>query len=102
MKMKLDVLSTMQFIAEVWQLPILTTIKNCFVKCGFLIDHVYSSNDRIMKLCENEEDDWHSLQPLGVQFEDYITCDVLSRFMKSKLLTMCWINSWLRHKKRKR
>jgi hypothetical protein len=28
-----------------------------------------------MKLYANEEDDWHSLQPLGVQSEDYPTCD---------------------------
>jgi hypothetical protein len=25
------------------------------------------------KLTEDEEDDWHSLQPLGIQFEDYVT-----------------------------
>jgi hypothetical protein len=28
-----------------------------------------------VKLVEHEEDDWHSLQPHGVQFEDYTTCD---------------------------
>jgi hypothetical protein len=28
-----------------------------------------------VKLTEDEEGDWHSLQPLGVQSEDYATCD---------------------------
>jgi hypothetical protein len=28
-----------------------------------------------VKLTENEEDGWQSLQPLGMQFEDYTTCD---------------------------
>jgi hypothetical protein len=28
-----------------------------------------------VKLSEDEEDDWHSLQPLGVQCEDYPTFD---------------------------
>jgi hypothetical protein len=23
---------------------------------------------------KDEENDWHSLQPLGAQFEDYMTC----------------------------
>jgi hypothetical protein len=28
-----------------------------------------------VKLTEDEENDWHSLQPLGVKFDDYTTCD---------------------------
>jgi hypothetical protein len=28
-----------------------------------------------VKLTEDEEDDWHSLKPLGVQSENYATCD---------------------------
>jgi hypothetical protein len=71
--MKLDVLSAMCFIAEDWGLVKPTTIKNCFLKCHFLNSHVSGDNDSAMKL--SEEDDWHSLQPLGMQFEDYITCD---------------------------
>jgi hypothetical protein len=43
------------------------------VKCGFSVDHVSSKVDSAVKLNEDEEDDWHSLPPLGVQFEDY-TC----------------------------
>jgi hypothetical protein len=49
--------------------------KNWFEKCDFSIDHVSSSDGSAVKLTEDEEDDWHSLQPVGVQFEDYTTCD---------------------------
>jgi hypothetical protein len=41
-----------------------------FLKCNFSIDHVSSIDDSAVKLSRSEEDDWHSLQPLGVQFED--------------------------------
>jgi hypothetical protein len=43
-QMKLDELSAVDFIAEVWRLITPTAIKNCFVKCGFLIDHVRSND----------------------------------------------------------
>jgi hypothetical protein len=36
-----------------------------------------------LKLSEDEEDDWYTLQLLGVQFEDYTTCDGLLRFVES-------------------
>jgi hypothetical protein len=45
------------------------------VKRGFSTDHVKSNDDSAVKLTEDEEDDWHSLQCLGVQFEDYPTCN---------------------------
>jgi hypothetical protein len=45
------------------------------VKCGFLTDHVSSNDDSAVKLTEAEEEDWHSLQPLGMRSEDYPTCD---------------------------
>jgi hypothetical protein len=61
---KLDVLSAVDFIAEAWRLITPTTIKNCFVKCGFLTDYVSSNGDSAVKLSEGEEDDWHGLQPL--------------------------------------
>jgi hypothetical protein len=73
--MKLDVMSTMHFIAEPWRLMTPTTIKNCFVKCRFSVDHVSSNNGSAVKLAEDEEDDCHSLQSLGVQSEGYTTCD---------------------------
>jgi hypothetical protein len=69
----LDVLSTMHFIADAWRLTTPTTIKNCFVKHSFSTDHASSNKDNAVKL--DEEDDWHSLQPPGVQFENYTTCD---------------------------
>jgi hypothetical protein len=72
MQMKLDVRSAVHFIAEAWRL--VTLIKNCFVKCGFS-NYVSSNDDSAMKLGEDEKDDWQSLQPLGVQFEYYTTCD---------------------------
>jgi hypothetical protein len=74
-QMKLDVLSAMHLIAEPWRWITPSTTKNCSVKCDVLIDHV-SSNDSAVKLTEVEEDDWHSFQPLGVQCEDYPTCDI--------------------------
>jgi hypothetical protein len=74
-QMKLGVLSALHFIAETWRLITPTTINNCFVKCGFSVDHASSNDDSAVKLTEDEEDDWHSVQPRGVQFEDYTTCD---------------------------
>jgi hypothetical protein len=56
----------MHFIAEVWRLITPGTIKNFFVKCGFSIDHGGCNDDSAVKLGEDEEDDWHSLQTLGV------------------------------------
>jgi hypothetical protein len=75
LQMKLDVLSAMHLIEEPWRLTTPTTKKNCFMKCGFLIDHVSSNDDSAVKLSEDEEDGWHSLQHLCVESEDYPTCD---------------------------
>jgi hypothetical protein len=55
-------------------------IKNNFVKCDFSTDHASSNDDSAVKLSEDEEVDWHSLQPLGVQSEDYTTCDSALEF----------------------
>jgi hypothetical protein len=55
---KLDVLSAMHFITEPWRLITPTTIKNCFVKCCILIDHVSDNDDSPVKLTEDEEDDF--------------------------------------------
>jgi hypothetical protein len=51
--------------AEPWRLIKPARIKNPFVKYGFSVD-VSSNDDSAAKLSE-DEDDWHSLQPLGVQ-----------------------------------
>jgi hypothetical protein len=66
-QMKLDVLSAVHFTAETQRLIISTTIKNFSVKCGFSNNHVSSNDDSAVKLSEDEQDDWHSSQPLGVQ-----------------------------------
>jgi hypothetical protein len=73
-QIKLHVLSAMHFTAEAWRLITPIIIKNCFVMCGFSNDHISSNDDSAVKFTENEEDDCHSL-PLGVQFEDYTTCN---------------------------
>jgi hypothetical protein len=85
-QMKLDVLSAMHIIAESWRLITHTTIKNYFVRCAFLIDHVSSNDDSTMKLTEDEKDDWHTLQPLGVQSADYPTYDSVLRSVQSIFL----------------
>jgi hypothetical protein len=64
--MKLDMISATHLIAEPSGLITHTTIKDRIVKCGFSTDHVSSSDESAVKLSEDEEDDWHSLQPLGM------------------------------------
>jgi hypothetical protein len=51
----------------------LTAIKKCIARYGFPVDHVSSTDGVTLKFTEDEENDWHSLQPSGVWFEDY-TC----------------------------
>jgi hypothetical protein len=59
--MKLHVLSAMHFKPEL------------FVKCGFLIDDISNNDHSAVKLSEGADDDWHSLQDLGVQHVQYMT-----------------------------
>jgi hypothetical protein len=40
----------------------------------------WSCQQQRWQCSENEEDEWRSLQPLGVQSEDYATCDSALRF----------------------
>jgi hypothetical protein len=50
----------------------------------------FLNDDNAVKLCEDEEDDWHSLQPLGVcslRTAQHVT--VLLRFVESGVLTRC-------------
>jgi hypothetical protein len=82
---KLDVLSAMHLIAEPWRLTTPTTKKNCFMKRGFLSDHVNSNDDRAVKLSEDEEDGWHSLRTT-----QHVT--VLLRSVESGMSIKCWIN----------
>jgi hypothetical protein len=72
---ELDMLPAVHFIAESQRLITSTTVKNTFVKCGFSNDHISTNDDSAVKLIEDEENDWYSLQPLGVQFEGCTTCD---------------------------
>jgi hypothetical protein len=46
-----EAVSAVHFVAEVWRLMTPTTIKNCFLKCGFLVGHVIN-DDRAVKLNE--------------------------------------------------
>ena len=78
--MNLDIPSSMHFITGAWKL---ITIKNYFCKCGFPVDHVYSSDDNELKLTEDDKNDWHGFQTLGEQSEGYTPTKVLSRFVKS-------------------
>jgi hypothetical protein len=74
--MELDVLCMLHFIPETQRSIPSTAVKNSFVKCDFSNDHVSRNEDSAVKLGEDEEDDSHSLQPLGVQFEDCRRCDI--------------------------
>jgi hypothetical protein len=49
-QMKQDVLSAMHLRAEPWRMITPATIKNCFVKCSFSIDHVSSNDDSTVRL----------------------------------------------------
>lgn len=51
---KLGVLSAMHFKAETWKLITLTTIKNCFEKCGLYQLSVYSNDDDVLNLKKME------------------------------------------------
>jgi hypothetical protein len=64
-------LSEMHLIAEPRRLITPTTIENCFVS----VVSQFIMSAAMMKLTENEEDDWRSLQPLRVQSKDCRACD---------------------------
>lgn len=84
---KLNVLEAINIISEAWAQVKSKTVKNCFVKAGFLDSH--SEND------ENDDDDddtvildeeeWKSLQT-GISFEEYVKCD--DEIMTSRLCTI--------------
>jgi hypothetical protein len=62
--MKLDELCAMHFTVDAWRLITPIKIKNCFVKCCSSIDHASSNDDSALKLTEDEEDGWYSLNLL--------------------------------------
>lgn len=51
---RLGVLSAMHFIAEAWKLITLTTVKNCFEKCGLYQLSVCNSDDDALNLKKME------------------------------------------------
>jgi hypothetical protein len=57
-------------LAEAWKL--VTLLSRTVAQCGFQIDLVCGIDNSALKLTEDEENDWHSLQPLGLQNEDYM------------------------------
>jgi hypothetical protein len=70
----------------------LTTIKNSFAKCGF----------PKLKFTEDEENDWHSLQHLGVQFQAYMACDSALEVVGYTPSTRCWTSSLLGQNKNRK
>jgi hypothetical protein len=85
-QMKLDVLSAVHFVAEVWRLVKPTTIKNVFVKCGFSNDHV-SSNDgtAVSVKMKRLTDTVYNLLECSLGTAQHVT--VLLRFLESRVLT---------------
>jgi len=73
-KMTINLLTALHFIAEAWRQKPPTAIEKCFKKCGFSSDCEYIdvSNDM---LNEQEKDDWCSLKPSGMEFDEYVSYD---------------------------
>jgi hypothetical protein len=71
-----DILSAVHFKTKSWKLITMTADEYCFAKCSCPADTVCSSSsDNALTCNEDEENEWHSVQYLGVQFEDSMTCD---------------------------
>jgi len=70
-KIMINLLTALHFTEEDWRQMTPTTIENCFKKCGFSSDGEYIdvSDDG---LNEQEKDNWCSLKPSGVEFEEYV------------------------------
>jgi len=107
-KMTIDLLIALHFIAEAWRQITPTTIENCFRKCGFPSDgeHIDVSND---VLNEQERDNWCSLKPSGVEFDEYVSydagvsvCDIQSvdRVMQDDLCGRRRRRRWRRRRRR--
>jgi hypothetical protein len=61
-QVQLDVLPPVNLTTEAWTLVTPTTIKNWSVKCRFLIHHVSSNDGIAVKLSDDKNHDWYSLQ----------------------------------------
>jgi hypothetical protein len=58
-----------------------------------LTKQVYFSlhnDEKVLKLIGVEENHWQNLQSLGVQFEDYMTCDTALTVCGVRATTWCW------------
>jgi hypothetical protein len=80
------------FVVETWKLIITTVIKNCFVKYGFSYDHISSSNNAAVELRQDQQDDLHILQLLGVQCGATVCMTVLMSFAESRVSVWCQIS----------
>jgi hypothetical protein len=60
-----------------------TTIQNCFNKCGFSSDGEYidGSND---VLHEQEKGDWCTLKPSDTELDEYVSCIMMSGYVRQK------------------
>jgi hypothetical protein len=81
-QMNLNVLSTKHFTEETWSLITPNTMKNCFVKSGFSIDHVSSNNDSAVKMTVTV----YNLLECSLRT---IHVPVLSRFVESGVSLRC-------------
>jgi hypothetical protein len=72
--MKMDVLSEVHFTAGARNMITHAKVKNCFVTCAFLIDHVNCNDDIAVK-----QQNWRGwlaqFNSWGMQFEEYTTSE---------------------------
>jgi hypothetical protein len=73
-------------IAKTWRLTTPTTMKNCFVKCGFSIDQVSSNNGSAVKM-KRMTSRVSNLLECSLRTTQHVT--VLSRFVESRMSTSC-------------
>jgi len=80
-KMKIKLLTALQYIAEAWRQITPTTIQNCFIKCGFSSDGEYIdvSND---VLNEQEKGDLCAMKPTGMELDEYVSCMLMSVYVR--------------------
>jgi hypothetical protein len=80
-KMKIKLLTALQYIAEAWRQITPTITQNCFNKCGFSSDgeHIDVSND---VLNEQEIGNWCALKPSGMELDEYVSCMLMSVYVR--------------------
>lgn len=83
-KMKVDVLAALNSIAESWQQVKSATISNCFMKCELFMEGEHSNVINVEEMNDEEKDDYNSLNPSGVKFKDYVSCDASATVCNTK------------------